>query len=83
MAVNAQNTGLHLLTPGGIPCDSFVLNIKLISMVNSLGVWTGTFNHDAKTATFHNHALSQAERVKNNKPELHYAAIGFDFAPLI
>jgi hypothetical protein len=79
--VKAQNNGLHSLTPGWIPHDKFVLDINLISMVNSHRGWAGTFN--AQTATFHNHALSQGECVKNDKHELRYAAIVFAFALLV
>jgi hypothetical protein len=38
LAVTAQNTSLHLLIAGRIPYAQFLLDIKLISMVNSQAV---------------------------------------------
>jgi hypothetical protein len=84
LAVQCSNhwfATLHFLTPGLVPRDKFVLDITLISMVNCQGGWTGTFN--AQPATYHNHSLSQADRVKKYKHKLRYAAIGVGFAILL
>ena len=81
LAVNAQNTDLRLIASGQVPRADFILDIKLVAMVNGQGAWTGTFN--AQTGQYSNNVLAQAEKTKCNKHEAHYAAIGFGFAPVV
>ena len=65
----------------GLARTQFVLDVKVIAMVNGKGSWQETWNSDK--AKFENPGLLQAEAQKYRKHEVPYASAGYSFFPFV
>ena len=81
MAINAQVTDLQVLLPDHAPVSQFIVDVNLCAMVNSNGIWGGSYN--ARTGHFDNHTLVHKAHAKHTKHAAHYANIGYGFVAFV
>ena len=81
MAINAQVTDLQVLLPDHAPVSQFIVDVNLCAMVNSNGIWGGSYN--ARTGHFDNHTLVHKAHAKHTKHAAHYVNIGYGFVAFV